>query len=338
VLLAGAYDELKAVDARIRVIGGALAPRGNDDPLRPISAISPVRCIRDLGRAYRATGRKRPLMDEFDFHPLPLSARHSPAVGYEWPNAGVPNLDRIRQAIWDAFAGTAQPTFAEPGVPVVAKPLRLRLSEVGWQVGVARGLEGAYSGTETVPTTDEQTQAAIYEALVPFFACDRTVKSLLFFPFIDERRLEGWQSGLVRADGSVRPAFSHVQSAIHSASSCRQRMRLWRHTARVTGAAATFRRAGRKELSVVIRVGEAASFRVGVLEAPKRGLTPAAKVSLARRLLRAGRTGELLPHRPTLVRLSPRRLRTGAYVVVLRASARMNPRRSQLFVSRTFRS
>jgi hypothetical protein len=335
-LLAKAYDELKGVDPRLRVIGGALAPRGNDDPLRRLSALSPVRCIRDLGRAYRASGRKRPLMDEFDFHPLPLSARHSPTVGYQWPNAGLPNLDRIRQAIWDAFAGTGQPTFAEPGLPVVAKPLQLRLSEVGWQVGVVPGLEGAYSGRETVLTTDEQTQAAIYASLVPSLACDRTIKSLLFFPFIDERRLEGWQSGLVRADGSLRPAFGRVQAAVRSAPSCR-RPRPWRHTEGVAGAAATFLRSRRGALSVAINAGEAAGFRVGVLKAPRSPLTRAVKVSLARSLLRGGRTGELLPHRRTIVRLQPIRLRPGAYVVVLRATARMNPRRTQLFVSRRFR-
>ena len=65
-------------------------------------------------------------MDEFAT--TPIRAGHGRATeGYPWPNAGVTNLDRIKQAVWDAFRGTAQTTF-EQG-------LRIRLDEVGWQVG-----------------------------------------------------------------------------------------------------------------------------------------------------------------------------------------------------------
>src|SRR5688572_21224865 len=55
-LLARSYDALKAVDPRINVIGVGLSPRGNDNPtgLSNIST-SPVRCLRDIGAAYRAS-------------------------------------------------------------------------------------------------------------------------------------------------------------------------------------------------------------------------------------------------------------------------------------------
>jgi hypothetical protein len=40
----------------------------------------------------------------------------------------------LKQAVWDAFAGTGQPTFAEAGSAPNAKPLTLVLDEVGLQV------------------------------------------------------------------------------------------------------------------------------------------------------------------------------------------------------------
>ena len=57
-------------------------------------------------------------MDEISLHPYPNNAADSLETGYRWPNAGVPNMARIKQAVWDAFNGTAQPIFAEPGAPL----------------------------------------------------------------------------------------------------------------------------------------------------------------------------------------------------------------------------
>ncbi len=52
-LLAETYDALKAVSPGVRVIGGALAPRGVDRPGTGRDTISPTRFIRELGAAYR---------------------------------------------------------------------------------------------------------------------------------------------------------------------------------------------------------------------------------------------------------------------------------------------
>ena len=112
-VLAESYDALKAVDSTINVIGIGLSPRGNDNPsARSNKSRSPIRCLHDLGVAYRASGRAKPLMDELGYHPYPAKNTDAPSVGYTWPNAGLPNLDRLKQSVWDAFNGTAQPTFA----------------------------------------------------------------------------------------------------------------------------------------------------------------------------------------------------------------------------------
>ena len=79
-------------------------------------------------------------MDGFSFHPYPNEATDPLERGYAWPNAGFANLDRVKQALWDAFHGTAQPTTLDG--------LKLHLDEVGWQVDTS-GRAG-YRGLENV--------------------------------------------------------------------------------------------------------------------------------------------------------------------------------------------
>src|SRR5262249_19354982 len=127
-LLAASYDALKSVDPSINVIGIGLSPRGNDDPLAKSNvSISPVRFINDVGIAYRASGPTKPTMDQPGSPPHPNQNTAPPLKGYPWPKAGLPNLDRIKQAVWDAFNGTAQPVFAERGKPAQANAMKLDL-------------------------------------------------------------------------------------------------------------------------------------------------------------------------------------------------------------------
>src|SRR5215210_3198966 len=144
-LLAASYDAIKGVSPAINVIGVGLSPRGNDNATaRSNPSTSPVRCIRDMGAAYRASKRTRPLMDELSFHPFPNLSTDPLGRGYQWPNAGLANLDRMKQAVWDAFYGTGQPVFPESSFGrfgslsalAAADSLRLRLNEVGWQVEI----------------------------------------------------------------------------------------------------------------------------------------------------------------------------------------------------------
>jgi hypothetical protein len=77
-LLAVTYDALKAVDPKVNVIGGAVSPRGGDNPRASRKSHSPTRFIPDMGAVYRASGRTKPIMDAFDFHPYPDSSRTPP--------------------------------------------------------------------------------------------------------------------------------------------------------------------------------------------------------------------------------------------------------------------
>jgi hypothetical protein len=342
-VLAKSYDALKAVDPTINVIGVGLSPRGNDSPKAPSNVSrSPVRFLHDLGLAYRASGRTKPLMDEFAFHPYPSSSRDSLSTGYVWPNAGVANLDRIKQAVWDAFHGTAQPTFAEFGAKPFAKPLVFELDEVGWQVAVPPSLAGFYFGKENGPVTDEATQADIYSQMIRLLECDSAVRSLNLFHLIDEADLGRWQSGLERADGSHRPSYDSVKQTIaQTKGACQDQPTVWVHTTKVVSPSVTWDRrrsfpASRRQWSFLAGAGEEALFRAGIFKAGTKNAV------IARRLA----TGALKPSaraigtikaNSRIVQFPRHRLKAGRYVFAIRLAATMNPQRVSLLVGPTFR-
>jgi hypothetical protein len=324
-LLAQGYDALKAVDPTINVIGVGLSPRGNDNPRASGNvSTSPVKFLRGVGVAYRASGRTKPLMDEFAYHPYPKKDTDSLTEGYVWPNAGVTNLDRVKQAFWDAFGGTGQKTF-EQG-------LRVKLDEVGWQVAVVPEALPAYFGAESIAPTTEATQASIYAALLRYVACDQAVDSVLFFGLEDEPNLDRWQAGLMRADGSPRPSYNAVKATIaETGGNCAGTMRSWRHSTTVDGAQATFPRGRRlpsrvDSWSFLASADEDALFDAGIYRV-HRGR------SGARALAESGR---LSAHLTRYVRFPARRLRPGTYVYSIRFRADANSRRSTRRSSRPF--
>jgi hypothetical protein len=344
-VLAGSYDVLKAKDPTINVIGVGLSPRGNDLPFgKDNRSRSPVRFLGDLGRAYKLSGRTKPIMDELAFHPYPQPQQGPPTVRYAWPTAGLANLDRIKQAVWDAFHGTAQPTFAESGKSF-ARPLRFDLDEVGWQVEIPPVLAPMYHGTETpgLRLVSEATQADYYADVITSVACDPTVRMLSFFHLIDETDLDRWQSGLERADGSRRPSYDRVkQTLAQTRGTCQGKTVRWRHATGVILPVAAWgnlrkpfpRKLKRWRFSA--GAAEQAGFRAGVFKAGP------SKAVLGRRLAK-GRPRPLLYRqgvikaRRRVVYFPARRLKPGKYVFAIRMTASMNPKRASVLVSRRFR-
>ena len=355
-VLALSYDALKAVDPTIDVIGLGLSPRGNDDPrARSNVSTSPVRFIHDLGVAYRASGRPRPIMDELAFHPYPNpSSGNDPLLkGYQWPNAGVPNFARIKQAVWDAFDGTAQPTFAEAGGFLAAPgpaapPLTLFLDETGWQAAIPPSEQGAYTGRENSKTVSEAAQARIYGDLVRFVECDPSVTALDLFHLVDEADLDRFQSGLVRADGSHRPSYDAVKAAIADTGGlCIGVAASWRHSTTVAGAGAKFGSAGLACGRFGFGVGakEAAGFRAGIFRAAERRLSESDRGAMAAALAGSGpapglvsrASGVLRAYWPSRVVFPGRALAPGWYVYAVRFAASMNRSRTALLVGTPFR-
>jgi hypothetical protein len=256
-------------------------------------------------------------MDELAFHPYPDHDTDPLMKGYRWPNAGVPNLNRIKQAFWDAFRGTAQPTFGEGSA---RGSLTLRLDELGWQVDVV-SVASAYTGQENIRPTSEDAQAQIYGDVVRYLACDASVRSILFFLLRDEADLDRWQSGLVRVDGSRRPSFDSVKGAMaQSAGKCAGRMRSWRHSTTVEGAKVRFPKkrvmpARRLSLALVANADEDALVEAVLLKGKRKVLVQRSTVAA---------------YRSRIVRFSTR-FRPGRYTFRVTLRAAMNPTRSKSF-------
>jgi hypothetical protein len=318
--LAAGYDALDAVDPELTVVGVGLSPRGNDRPQAKSNvSTSPVRFLAALGRWYRASGRARPLMDGFSFHPYPNLATDPLARGYPWPNAGFVNLDRIKQALWDAFAGTEQPTTVDG--------LRLYLDEVGWQVDTT-GLEG-YVGSENVPVTSEHTQASTYAELVRRATCDPDVAQVNVFGFRDDALRTGFQAGLYRVDGTPRPSAEAVGTAIASAT-CPSAPRRWLPSTKVVGLERPRLAATRTAVTIHLAAAEGADVRVCLLHGTHT--LSSAKRLLAARSLQTGTcaTGAVRPKRRTTVSLA--RVSGGVATVAVRIAAEANPSRATTVV------
>jgi hypothetical protein len=318
-LLAAAYDALKAVDPAIRVIGLGLSPRGNDQPGAANNvSTSPVRFLHGLGTAYRRSGRTKPIMDELAFHPYPDHDRDDLMKGYRWPNAGVPDLNRLKQAFWDAFHGTGQDTFGEGRA---RGGVTFRLDELGWQVGVTPSVQTSYIGQENVETTDEAAQARIYAESIRYLACDASVRSILFFLLRDEADLDRWQAGLIRVDGSRRASFDAVRATFaQTGGRCSGKMRSWRHSNTVEGARVSFPKkrvlpARRLTLAMVANADEDASVEASLYRGKRRVLRQRSSVQA---------------YRSRIVRFSTR-FRPGRYTFRVTLRAALNPARSKSF-------
>jgi hypothetical protein len=335
--LAQAYDAIKAVRPDANVIGFSISSRGNDNPNASDNiSRSPIWFIHDAAAAYRASGRTRPIMDEFDFHAYPNSNTNPYSKSLDWPHAGAADLDRIKQALWDGFHGTAQPTVAEQpdGRPtqaarVVPGSLPILIAEAGTQTDTG-GHGGAYTGKENVPTVSQGTQAAYHVELMRMAACDPSLEGLMFYPLIDEPDLAKLQSGNLFADLAHKPSYDAVRNEIAAAQGrCARTPASWQHTEQVVGAAADFggatdRTIRQKAWNFSVTADELATYTAALVS--QRAPTEA--------LLSTQGTVKAA-YRP-LVRFRLHTLKPGYYRYEIHLRSVVNPERTSLFVSRYF--
>ena len=192
-LLARTYDALKDAAPQVRVVGVGLSPRGADRPngIRPTH--SPTAFIRDLGAAYRASGRKAPLMDAFAIHPYMITSKVPPTVSH-------PNTTQITIADYPKLVALLDEAFH--GTPQRGRTLPILYTEFGVQTTIPQNKLAAYetaSATEALRVSPE-LQAAYYRKALALAYCQPTVKGLFIFHTFDEFSLDGWQSGLYYAD------------------------------------------------------------------------------------------------------------------------------------------
>jgi hypothetical protein len=203
-LLAQTYDAVKAVRPNVQVIGAGLSPRGSDKPssLRPTH--SPTQFLLDLGAAYRASHRDRPIMDALSIHPYGENPRIPPTLRHpRTASIGIADYDKLVALLGSAFDGTAQ---AGRRLPIV-------YGEYGVETTIPPAKAALYTGHEVVATVDESTQSDYYTTAISLAACQPTVELLLFFHVEDESDLRGLQSGVRYADGTPKSSESAVAKA-----------------------------------------------------------------------------------------------------------------------------
>jgi hypothetical protein len=353
--LALSYDALKAVRPDSTVWGPAISSRGNDNPNAASNpGHSPLWFIKDLGIAYKASGRTTPIFDEFNMHPYPLTQDTDRfSKKFPWPQAGAADLDRIKQALWDAFDGTGQATVTEQAGGTKqqfdgSQRLPIDLDEVGEQT-IDAGHEPAYDGTtENVTAIDEAQQAASHVELAEIGACDPAVKSVLYFPLIDDSQIStGFQSGDLFADFAQKQSYAALKAKIASArGECQGGVggipRSWSHTTQVIGAQPIFggpgaapgsqpvrRKFGTKGVWTSFTVGEAAFYRATLLRTASPKARTAKTVAVLRGTARAS-------FRPGLNFKQRTPLAAGYYHFGIELRAVMNTARVTKLTSRTF--
>jgi hypothetical protein len=310
-----------------------------------------VHFLAELGKAYKAMGRTRPLMDALSFHPYPNANDQGPSVGYRWPNVGVPNLDRLKQAFYDAFAGTAQPFIGvdSPTVRVTGGATAARATiatdEYGIQVETQTlslsGVNNAgYTESENVSTVTEETQAEWYADVIARYACDPSVETVNFFHLRDEADRRRFQSGLLRIDGSRRPSYDAVKQAIAVNSTCQGTPVSWRPAKTVIGAKAIwpFAKTFSKRQSGFrfrLTAEERATYVAELVPAPggkgtKKGKKPS---TTAKPLARV--TGELRAYFRPFVSFKGK-LPAGTYAFKATVVAAMNSSRTSTLTSPAF--
>jgi hypothetical protein len=210
-LLAQTYDTVKAVAPDVTVYGGAVSPRGSDNPNGVRPTHSPTAFIRDLGAAYRASGRDRPVMDAFAIHVYEDNSSISPTFAH--PNGttiAIADYDKLVTTLGEAFDGTAQPGSTLP----------ILYGEFGVEAQIPASKAGLYSGTELPATkpVPESTQAEYYAQALALAFCQPTVAGLLIFQAQDQPELANWQSGVFYADGTPKSSLPQVRAALNRAA------------------------------------------------------------------------------------------------------------------------
>lgn len=208
-LLAKTYDSIRSVRPDARIMGGALSPHGEDSATSSRPTHSPTQFIKDMGAAYRASGRTAPIMDIFVQHVYEDNSSIGPSFDHPGSTTiSVPDAGKIVSLLGQAFDGTAQPGSSLP----------ILYGEFGVETTPPAGKAALYTGTEPATTrpVDEATQAAYYREAMKVAYCQPNVMGMMIFHVSDESALTGWQSGPYYADDTPKSSLAAIRDAAAS--------------------------------------------------------------------------------------------------------------------------
>jgi hypothetical protein len=229
-LLAHCYDVLHDFRPGINIAAPATSPDGNDNPYA-VSNIShsPANFILDMGAAYRASGRTRPIFDTIVHHPYPVSNDERPYLMHPGSHfLGEGDWNRLVATYQTAFAGTAQPVpgnclptlpcvpiwYLEIGVQTSIRPgdpSYYGLENVRTVPETSGGEAGSPSPPATTPVPDQGTQLA-YSLRLAY--CQPYVQAAFNFLVRDDPNLNGYQSGLFSAGWRQKGSYPLVQAQV----------------------------------------------------------------------------------------------------------------------------
>lgn len=188
-LLARCYDVLHALRPGVNVIA-ASAPHQ-----------APAAWYRALGKALRRSGRTLPILDTVGHNAYPDTSAEPPSARHRNGHLDEGDYGRLVTTLRDAFRGTPQ------------RVRSIWYMEDGFQTAVDASRRP--TGVETdVHALDEAAQARQLDAAVRLAYCQPLVGAFFNFELRDETSLAGWQSGVLRADWSQKPAYAALRSAV----------------------------------------------------------------------------------------------------------------------------
>lgn len=137
------------------------------------STHNPVRFLSAVARAYRASGRTRPLVDAFGHNPYPLTSGEAPTTIHMGDVLGEGDYARLVKTL-KLFARSPRIWYLEDGFQTDAITPARQAHDVAKAIRVA--------------------------------ACQNDVRAFFNFELVDETRAIGWQSGLLWPNGAPKPA------------------------------------------------------------------------------------------------------------------------------------
>jgi len=166
------------------------------------AAHAPEAFLRAVGRAYRASGRTRPLVDAFGHNPYPRTPAEPPEISHAPGYLGQGDYARLVATLDTAFGHV-------PGIWYL---------EDGYQSHVPPRLRHRYEGDENVAAVAPRVQARHLADAIRLAACQEHVQAFFNFELVDETRLAGWQSGLLWRGVHRKPAASAFADAARRAA------------------------------------------------------------------------------------------------------------------------